>query len=334
MSPLTTVIVVIILIGVLLVTLAIQKRYKRVRGVAGGLILTYVILVAALVGGELYLRYGYADSRMELALYGNNWSNRYIQRNSLGYRDEEWTTEELDAKRTIFALGDSFTEGWGLNNPADRYTEVLGGLLGDNWAVVEIARAGQATEAQQRNFENYPYQTPDVVIWQYFLNDIEVAAQSNGMTWDYDAPPIPPIAEESYLASFIYWRTNYDRLFVNVNDGRSEWEYHYAAYDNPYIWDIHKAEIKRLTETIEATGARLIVVIFPNMVDPVGSVAYTDRVEQAFNEFGVTEVLKLYDEAAAWPLEARIVSHYDTHASVDFHHRVGQMIYDRFFAGE
>ena len=158
------------------------------------------------------------------------------------------------------------------------------------------------------------------------INDIEVAAKSNGMTWDYDAPPIPPIAEESYLASFMYWRANYDRLFINVNDGRSEWEYHYAAYDNPYIWDIHKAEIKRLTATIEASGARLIVVIFPNMVDPVSSVAYADRVQQAFNEFGVTEVLKLTDEAAAWGLNDRIVSHYDSHASVAFHHRVGQIV--------
>ena len=117
-------------------------------------------------------------------------------------------------------------------------------------------------------------------------------------------------------------------------DGRSEWEFYYAAYDNPYIWDIHKAEIKRLVETINATGARLIVVIFPNMVDPVASIPYVDRVEQAFAEFGVTEVLKLTDEAAAWALPERIVSHYDSHASVGFNHRVGQMLYERFFAGE
>jgi hypothetical protein len=292
------------------------------------------MFVAMLVGAELYLRYGYADSRMELALYGGNWSNRYIQRNSLGYRDEEWTVEELDSRQTIFVLGDSFTEGWGINDPADRYTEVLQQLLGDDYAVVEIARAGQATEAQQRNFENYPYRTPDIVIWQYFPNDIEVAAQSNGMPWEYDAPPIPPLAEESYLASFIYWRTNYDKLFTNVIDGRGEWEYHYAAYDNPYIWDIHKTEIKHLIETINTTGAHLIVVIFPNMVDPVSSIPYVDRVQQAFNEFGVTDVLKLTDEAAAWALSERIVSHYDTHASVAFNHRVGQMIYDQFFARE
>lgn len=331
MSPLTTVILVIVLIGVLLIALAAQRRFKRVRSVAGGLIISYVMVVALLVGAELYLRYGYADSRMELGLHGQNWSERYIERNSLGYRDDEWTPEELAARQTIFVIGDSFTEGWGINDVNDRYTDVLQARLGDEYAVVEIARAGQATEAQQRGFDSYPYREPDVVIWQYFPNDIEVAAQSNGMPWEYDAPPIPPIAEESYLASFIYWRAVYDRLFVNVVDGRTEWEYHYAAYDNPYIWEIHQAEIARLTESIEATGARLIVVIFPNMVDPFSSIPYVDRVEQYFNTLGVTEILKLTDEAAAWSLDERIVSHYDSHASAAFSRRVGEMIYERFF---
>lgn len=332
MSPLTTVVVVLLAIGAILIGLAVQRRYRRVRSVAGGLILTYLVIVAALVGGELYLRYGYADSRMELALYGQNWRNRYVQLNSFGYRDDEWTLEQLAQRRTVFVLGDSFTEGWGIDDPDDRYTDVLEDLLGEGWAVLEIAKAGQSTEAQQRNFDEFPYPSPDVVIWQYFPNDIDVAAKSNGMGWEYDVPPIPPLAEESYLASFFYWRANYDRLFVNTVDGRSEWEFYYAAYDTAYIWDIHRAEIERLTESIRARGARLIVVIFPNMVDPMSSIAYVDRVEQAFQALGVTEILKLTDEAAAWALADRIVSHYDSHASVAFNRRVGEMIYERFFA--
>ena len=334
MSPLTTAIVIILLIGVLLVLLAVQKRYKRVRGVAGGLILTYLVLTAVLVGAELYLRYGYADSRMELALYRHNWSDRYIQRNSLGYRDQEWTTEELDAKQTLFALGDSFTEGWGLNDPADRYTEVLGGLLGEGWAVVEIAKMGQSTDAERRGFEGYPYQTPDVVIWQYFPNDIEWAAELNGMERLFQVPAMPGIAQESYLASFMYWRINADRLLVNAADGRSEWESHYMAYDTPEVWETHTSEMKQLVDSVTISGARLIVVIFPNMSDPDSSRPYLERVKQTLTGFGVTDILDLTDEALAWPLSDRIVSNYDRHASVAFNHRVGQMMYAQFFAGE
>lgn len=322
---------IVIGIGVALVALAVQRRWKRPQSVARGLIISYVIFVGALVAGELYLRYGYADSRMEFGLHGGNWAQRYMVKNSLGYRDREWTAEELDARTSIFVLGDSFTEGWGLNDPNDRYTAVLQQHLGDDYAVVTIANAGQATYHQTQNFENYPYKTPDVVIWQYFLNDIEVAAKSNGMEWDFELPPEPQIASESYLASFIYWRTNYEKLFHNIHDGRTEWEFYYAAYDNAYIWDIHRQEIDRLIGDIQASGARLIVVIFPNMLDPVGSVPYVDRVAQEFEAHGITEILKLTDETAAWTLEDRIVSPFDSHASVAFNHRVGDMIYDQFF---
>jgi lysophospholipase L1-like esterase len=327
-------IVIVAGIGALLIALAVQQRYRRAQSVARGLIISYAVFVLALAAGEAYLRWGYAESRMEFGLHGQNWANKYIERNSLGFRDREWTAAELDARTSIFVLGDSFTEGWGLNSPADRYTDVLQNLLGDDYAVVEIAKAGQATYHQTENLESHPYQTPDVVIWQYFLNDIEVAAKSNGMQWDFDVPSAAPIVNESYLASFIYWRTNYEKLFRNIHDGRTEWEFYYAAYDNPYIWDIHRQEIERLIDAIEARGARLIVVIFPNMLDPVGSIPYVDRVAQAFEARGITEILKLTDEAAAWGLPERIVSNVDSHASVAFNRRVGQLLYEQFFAPE
>ena len=320
-------------IGALLVALAVQRRWKRPQSVARGLIVSYVIIVLALAGGELYMRYGYADSRMEFGLHGSNWANKYMVKNSLGYRDREWTIDELVSRTTVFVLGDSFTEGWGLSNAADRYTDVLQAHLGDDYAVVTLAHAGEATFHQTQNLLNYPYPSPDIVIWQYFLNDIEVAAQSNGMEWDFEAPPEPQIARESYLASFIYWRANYDKLFTNVHDGRSEWEFNYAAYDNAFIWDVHRQEIDRLIAEIEARGARLIVVIFPNMLDPVGSVPYVDRVAQEFEAQGITEILKLTDEAAAWGLQERIVSNFDSHASVAFNQRVGDMLYEQFFKG-
>ena len=126
---------------------------------------------------------------MEFGLHGQNWTERYIQRNSLSYRDREWTTEELDARTTIFALGDSFTEGWGLNDPADRYTDVLQRLLGDEYAVVDIARAGQATSHQLSNLRSHPYQTPDVVIWQYFVNDKSKSRQVERHGMYYESLP-------------------------------------------------------------------------------------------------------------------------------------------------
>ncbi|GIK30160.1 MAG: hypothetical protein BroJett007_32980 [Chloroflexota bacterium] len=319
-------------VGALLVVLAVQRRYRRPQSVARGLLVSYAVIVLALAAGEFYVRYIYADSRMEFGLHGMNWANKYIERNSLGFRDREWTVEELESRTTVFVLGDSFTEGWGINNPADRYTAVLQRHLGDDYAVVTLARAGQSTINELEFLETYPYQPPDVVILQYFINDIDIAAKSNGMQWDFAAPSVPPIADQSYLASFLFWRANYERLFHNVHDGRTEWEFYYAAYDNAYIFDIHRQEIERLIDAVEDRGARLIVLIFPNLLDPVGSVPYVDRVAQVFEARGITDILKLTDEAAARPLEERIVSPFDSHASVAFNRRIGDMLYDQFFA--
>ncbi|MCC6802930.1 MAG: hypothetical protein IT319_08600, partial [Anaerolineae bacterium] len=60
-------------------------------------------------------------------------------------------------------------------------------------------------------------------------------------------------------------------------------------------------------------GARLIVVIFPNMQDPVRSIAYVDRVAQVFEARGQRDILKLYDEVAAWSPQDIIVSPRDGH---------------------
>ena len=74
------------------------------------------------------------------------------------------------------------------------------------------------------------------------------------------------------------------------------------------------------------------MVIFPNLQDPVGSIAYVDRVAQAFETRGQTEILKLYDLVAAQAPNEVIVSPRDAHPSVNLHHLVGGMIYEQFFA--
>ena len=82
----------------------------------------------------------------------------------------------------------------------------------------------------------------------------------------------------------------------------------------------------------EACGAKLIVVIFPNLLDIVRSIPYVDRVQQAFQEYGQNNILKLFDAAAAWDPNDLMISRRDSHASPSFNHYVGEQLYERFFA--
>src|SRR5690606_10675503 len=194
-------------------------------------------------------------------------------------------------KTTIAVTGDSFTAGWGINDPADRYTDVLAQHLGDEYAVINLGVFGTATVEHLDALKAYPLAVPDVVILQYFLNDIDYAGLKLGLL--PEPKPKPAWVEGSYLMDFLYVRLL--SQFIDPEFNADWWEWNYAAYDNVGIWEVHKAEIDAYIDYVESIDARLIVVIFPNMLDPVRSISYVDRVAHVFAERGHNEILKLFD---------------------------------------
>ncbi|MBK8026139.1 MAG: SGNH/GDSL hydrolase family protein [Chloroflexi bacterium] len=297
----------------------LQHRWKRLRSVFRALLVSYGTLVLLLVLGEAYFRFIHADS--EGALAKTNWIARYWQENSHGYRDSEWSADAWSGKVTVAAVGDSFTAGWGIANPADRFTDILAQSLGEGYRVFNLGLLGTSTVEQTDTVRMLPV-APDIIIWQYFLNDIEYTLLRLGL---YEAPPSAnPITQDSYLANYLYSR-------VTAGFDAHYWERRYAADDNPSVWRAHEQEIIEFVTSAQERGSRLILVIFPNMADPYRSIAYVDRVADAAASAGVEEVLKLFDAADAMPLNERIVSPRDAHPSVAFHHYVGERITHEFF---
>src|SRR6185436_7288664 len=90
-------------------------------------------------------------------------------------------------------------------------------------------------------------------------------------------------------------------------------------------------QLNQFADAATEKGAKLIVVLFPNMLDPFHSVPYVDRVAQAFEAKGIEtqNIVKLFDAAASMPLNERVVSERDAHASVAFNHMLGDMLYDK-----
>jgi hypothetical protein len=162
-------------VGLAVAVLAVQRRSLRFRSIARGLLITYFMLLLIFAAGEIFFRYFYAESENVFTGATLNWLARYWHTNSLGFRDREWTPEDWTGKQTILVTGDSFTAGWGINDPVDRFTDVLAQDLGDGYAVVNLGTYGTATPEQLEILKNYPLQNPDVVIMQYFLNDIDYA---------------------------------------------------------------------------------------------------------------------------------------------------------------
>lgn len=328
-----TIIIGIVAVGALLIVGAVQKRSKRLRSVCRGLLISYTMIVLLLIGGELYFRFAFAESDGLPTLAQQNWMNRYWQTNNLGYRDREWQPEDWANSETILILGDSFAAGYGLENPANRFADVLAARLGASYAVINLGKPGASTVEELQNLKSHPLQNPDVVIWQYTLNDIENAALSIGLNPGLNPlANVPTWANESHLANFLYWRLA-PALNSQARGFDSYIAWLHSMYDHSVVWDIHRQQIETLIEAVEARGAALIIVIFPDMNNPFGSIPYVDRVAQVFEAAGYEDrVIKLFDAAEAMPLEQRVVSPRDAHPSVAFHALVGEMIYERYFA--
>lgn len=314
------ILIVLLIIALPLVASVVQKRWPRLRQVGSGLLVSYFTIVLILGAGEVYFRYFQAST--DGLRSRENWMARYWQVNSGGFRDREWTPDDWANKHTLLALGDSFTAGWGVENPADRFSDVLAAELGDDWAVINLGLPGSSTRSQLTTLKNYPMQTPDVVMLQYFMNDIEDAALSVGKFQEF--PQSPEWIRDSYLANYLFSLTT-------SGFGPTYWDWEYAAYDDYGIWQIHQQEIFDMVDYVDSLNARLIVVIFPNMQDPFHSIPYVDRVEQAFRARGVTDILKLTDDVAAWKTQDVIVSPRDAHPSAAFHHYVAEKLYNLFF---
>ena len=315
------IVTVAILIGGLLVGGALQRRSLRLRRLCANLLISYVVILLPVTSAEIYFRYVYAASETSLTLTGANWIRRYWHTNSLGFRDREWSSADWAGKETIVVLGDSFAAGWGINHEADRFSNVLATYLGEGYAVINLGMYGTSTPQQLDVLREYPLKNPEVVILQYLLNDIDYAALSLGLLPVPDSTP--GWAQESYLVNFIFQR-------LRERTSQNYWAWAYRAYDNPAIWNVHRGELDAFIDYVEMIGARLIVVIFPNMLDPVGSIAYVDRVAQVFETRGHEEILKLFDVVASWEPQDIFVSGLDGHPSVKLHQYVGQALYERF----
>jgi GDSL-like Lipase/Acylhydrolase family len=318
-------------LGVALAALTIQKRRARVRRIGGGLLVSYFTILLILGAGEIYFRYFYAESDNLGTLAAQNWLQRYWHTNSWGFRDREWTPDDYAGKKTVVVLGDSFAAGWGIQNPADRFSDVLAAKLGDGYALMNAGVYGTATPEQLDILKKFPVQKPDVVILQYFLNDIDYARLQLGLL---PSPTSPPSwTHDTYLGNFIFWHL-ISRLTSFNNQFNDWWVDEAKNYDNVGIWSVHEQELVDFINYVDSIHARLIVVIFPNLTDVVGSIAYVDRVAQVFQAHGHNDILKLFDAAAAWDQHDLVVSSRDAHASVSFNHYVGETLYSQFFASQ
>lgn len=293
---------------------AISERPGLKNRLQGGWMsgLTLVILLMAL---EAFCRVFVAWSDgFIVTLSEQNWQRRYWKPvNSLGYRDEEPSAAKLAGRTRVLAIGDSSAAGAGLENIQDRFQNVLGGFMGDRYAVMTAAQIGWDSQQELDALQSYPY-PPDVVILVYSVNDIDSIAAAHGLApkpgFSLRNTPVFPLISTSYFLNFAYYSTL--RLPV-WGSGDAVRAYERTVYADPAIWQEHIRTLRAFAGWSKAHHAHLVVMVLPDINAPVPTSPYSKQVADFFDGLGEVSVIDFGPVLSAHEPRSLAVSAMDAH---------------------
>jgi hypothetical protein len=268
-----------------------------------------------------------------LTLAAKRWSARYWATNSLGYRDVEHTDDQFTGRRVLFVVGDSFAAGQGLADPETRFSNILQRELGDAWLVVNIAKNGWSTPEELGAIVSYPHR-PDVLILQYYLNDILRAGSRHGRNVPplYEAPPrlLQPLVKNSHCFNYLYWRVYRFRNVVELR--KVAWGHLQDCFGDPDVWQTHERELLDVVDHARGIDAALIAVVFPDLAQVEASRPLTAKVVELLRRSGVATI-DMTQRLAGRDRRDLIVNSMDGHPSEAVNREVADLLLGAIRAG-
>jgi hypothetical protein len=299
-------------------------RCRKVFVISYSLLVSFLLLEAVFMFVARSQNVGYS-------LAAQTWHRRYWRpTNEYGYRDRSVDLNEIRDKVKIFALGDSFTAGWGIDSIADRFSDLLQARLPPPYRVLNLGANASDTRGEFKRLLAFPVK-PDILILQYFGNDIEeVVWEAKGARFVFrpyqNLPKIlRPLFMGSYFLNYIYWQ-------IPEDDVQSYTSVLLASYEDPRLLRRHYADLQQFVDFSHANRIPLIVVIFPFLRDLATSRRFTVPIEHFFSRSGAA-VVSVSDLVAAIPPQQRVVNSNDSHASKLVHRIVADELY-RVLAGK
>lgn len=324
------IIVLIVGLGVgggLLVQLQKFDRYLLLRKLAENSLLVILSVFLTLMATEFFFKF-YAETDVRIyTLASKNWFVRYWHYNSQGYRDVEWDEQMLQQKKRVVVIGDSFAAGMGIEKIDNRFSNRLDKMLDDNFFVLNIAEVAIDTREEIERVKAFPYK-PDILIWQYYINDMNDVAKEQGVVFPvpktYPWPMLEFAVKNSYALNFVWWRS--------VAIGPRSWEQDYLTwvqdiYNSPAIWWHHQLDLQTICDGTKAEQIELIVVVFPSLSDVKRSQPITNKVIEFYQSQGV-RVLDVAELVKDIPSEQLVVNPFDAHPNEWVHEIVAQELYE------
>lgn len=250
------------------------KVYKSERAqvrkkVYFSLISLFFILILVYSGFEAYFRYGYDQSDgLGFLKVDRKWHERHDRFNNYFYRDRNFEEVKQPGTTRIGVMGDSIAQGSGIKDPNNRFSDILEKKLrdsGQNVEVYNLGRSGYDTDEEVKAYEEVRHLKFNILVWEYFINDIQPAGQSTGDTIiaknSQKAKVVSFLSDRSYFFDFMYWRfsSRYQKTFQELRTADL------SQYKNPEVLTHHQKAISNFIESLNEDNTKVVVVIFPSL---------------------------------------------------------------------
>lgn len=261
------------------------------------------------------------------------WTEKNVVLNSAGYRSAESLKDRTRDTFRIYAIGDSYTYGWLIDNPNDVATSIiekgLSQKLSKKVEVINAASPGFALfEEIGRYLSEGKYYHPDLIL--FGLNDQEVMVSSGARPWN---PPLPEFIKRSYL---------YQLTIGNITQAIASRKNHQYLSDiykneNSKDWKVFSEQILLLQKEAAKINARVAIMLFPHIHPKNPNAAYDlYELNKRLAEFGKEHNIFIIDPLENFlkyqHKEKLVVNPIDAHPTVEMNKLVAQAFLEQFDA--
>ena len=332
----------LIILGCLLVAIR-RSASQRLKWAVVATSAALITLVGTFTLTEAYFRFVYDESdSLGFLSIAHKWQARHVSLNGSYLRDREFNPQKRPGELRVAVIGDSIAFGWGVNDPNNRFGNQLERLLrsaGKDATVYNLARFGTGSVDQINTFHDHAYLDFDLVVWQYFLNDMFSGDENPNPTIVRQANDrLQPkgllawVTQKSVLAQFVYWHltTGYDETFRELN-------YAYlASYDDPNLLARHKQQIETFLNELKNKNIPVIVIIFPFLNHPqlqAKAAPYEQQLSEWFEQGQTSGVIRLSKVLEGRPNQQLVVGRFDNHPNEMVHQLAAEQLYQMIKTG-
>lgn len=286
---------------------------------------TLLLFVSTFSTFEAYFRFVYdVPDGLGFLQVNRKWHERHVTRNNYQLRDDQFETEKKEGTVRIAVVGDSIAFGGGIENPNDRFSDILEKKLADSGLKVEVFNLGVPgtdTVNQTDSYKKFDHLKFDIVVWEYFLNDIQPSKSTGTQIIGEQrqtGKTVNMLSQKSYFFDFIYWRLSgkYNSTFLKLKDADLE------LYSNEVELTRHKKDIESMLAYFKEKNQKAVVIIFP-MIYALGDTYPSSIHEMLRSEFeaGGATVVDLLPDLNNQKPTVLMASKFDSHPN-ELVHRI------------